>query len=242
MIESPKLGDVQNYGKSVEDLFRADTFPKNGATLLDVKRDYFTPSSSTRGGIHEGYEKGEWLADVVETDGAKGLSKGRIRVVYVQRPEDIRLSLRKGKYASEGGKRIPYDCPPDGWVVPGDGKLYHPKTGAAIATMSDKAKAVRENVRYMDKHPEQFAGWTIPARWKKEFNDIFKEDVDLANPTHAQLAEFITSYQFAPVKNSGLRAVGRSFWSRGCGPFRVVLCGALRLGYPFLGARLRVGE
>jgi hypothetical protein len=205
-----------------EMLFREGCF-ENGSTLLEVRRAYFS-SPKFRNSIHEGYKEGKWLADFVETDGAQAFPSGHIRVVYVQRPDEIILRLGSCKYASEGGKRIPYDCPPDGWAVPADGLLFHPETGAAIATVNDKAKAVSENTCYIAKHQEQFAGWTIPEKWREDFEKKFPyQKFDPNVPTHEQLAEFITSYQRAPPKNMGLSAVWRDFRRRSSGPFFIDL-------------------
>jgi hypothetical protein len=220
-VKTYKCGDIWHLSKSPKQLFRRGVFPDNGRTLLNIWQGYFG-SPQVRNGIHEGYGSGEWLSDVIDTDDAGETTKGRLNIVYIKRPEYI--TLREGKYGAEGGKRINYNCPPDGWVIPADGILRHPKTGAALATIDDREKAVKENARYIEKHTEQFAGWTIPARWQKEFDDIFKEDdVDLADPTPPQLAEFITSYQWAPMKNTGLVAAWRRFKIREDGPFCVGL-------------------
>jgi len=240
-IEKPTMGDIKLFGKSVEDLFKGGQFPDQMYSLVEVRRAYHDTKTGLANNVHNAYESGEWLADVVETDGAKKLPNGFLKVVYVQKPADVLKSLKTAAYATSGGTRLSYDCPPIGFAVPGDGKLWHPDTGAAIATVADKQKAVREVAEYVSKHPEQFAGMTIPAKWNDEFVKLFgKKNFNPENPMPEQLAEFVTSYQWSPSADTGIRAVRRDFYDREDGPFSVGLFDVLGCRSSVIGARLRM--
>jgi hypothetical protein len=238
--ETPRVGEIGSFGKSMEDLFKGGQFLGQMYSLVELRRAYHDAKSGFSQSVHGACGKGEWLADVVETDGAKSLPNGFLRVVYVQKPVDVLKSLKTGAYAVSGGTRLSYDCPKSGFVVPGDGKLWHPATGAAIATVDDREKAVHEVAEYISLYPEQFAHMTIPARWNSEFAEQFvNANFNPENPTPEQLAEFITSYQWSPSADTGINAVRRDFWDRNNGPFGVDMLGNLSRWSSDVGARVR---
>jgi len=244
-------GDITHFNESPWQLFEEGVFPAQGVTLAELRRAYADQATGVRQNVHANYGKAEWLADVVDTTGAK--ARGNILVLnYFQRPEGLTIATIKSTKSgtqnetrhSVDGKSVEYACPPSGWVVPGDGKLWLPELGTAIATVDDRGEAIRQVAAYISKHPKEFAGWDIPKRWHAEFVEKFgRKNFNPENPTPDQLAEMETSYQYRPNANTGLRAVGRFFWDlRNVGPFDVYLDDDVVPGDSDVGARLRSRE
>ena len=235
--EAWRIGDILDFGKPVRPFLKC--FLGDGLTLLDARQAYFDSESGMRSKIHKDYEKGEWLADVIETDDAKTSSRG-LSVVYVQKPENVNFSADVHPRATltEGGKRIAYNCPPTGWVVPEGNLLWHPETGAALATVDSKAEGVEILAKYIEKHPEQFKGWELPEKSYARFFEMFGGRCDPEKPTPKQLAELELSYQWAPDANSGVRTVRREF-DKHCGPFCIHITDDLNGRRDNTGFRLR---
>jgi hypothetical protein len=241
--EAGKIGDIHDSGNPVRHFFKF--FLGDAVSLLDLRKAYFDSENEMRAKIHNDYGKGEWLADVVETDGAKVSSKGHVKVVYVQRPEGINLTnnaLSRDAHLktspTEGGNRISYDCPPSGWVVPDGDLLWHPETGAALATVESRVDGIKALAGYIEKHPEKFKGWTLPEKSYAQFLDIFGRDCNPKSPTSKQLAELELSYQWAPGADSGARVVRRDFQGN-CGPFCIHMVNDINSAYANTGFRLR---
>jgi len=247
-IQTYQMSDIRKFGKSPEDLFREHVFPESGVTLSELWRAYSDPKIGIRKNMHENRGKGEWVADFVDTDGAKALSGDRLQLTYIQRPKKIKpaetLGTDKHAYIAEGGKRISYICPSSGCVVPADGLLRHPETGVAIATVPNGNKAIKQLAKFIETHPEQFAGFTIPKRFRNELlREYGARNFNPEKPTPGQLAEVELSMQYSPSKNTGIGGVVRFVDGNCPGPFcvNIGVCG-LDSGIPDTGARLRSKE
>jgi len=239
-------GDITHFNESPWQLFEEGVFPAQGLTLAELRQAYADPATGVRQNVHANYGKAEWLADVVDTTGAKARGD-RLVLKYFQKPDGLEVTKSTKTKTSEygvDGKSVEYACPPSGWAVPGDGKLWLPELETAIATVDDRGEAIRQVAAYISKHPNEFAGWDIPKRWHAEFAEIFdKKNFNPENPTSEQLAKLETSYQYRPNANTGLRAVWRFFWGgRSRGPFGVDLYVGVEDGSSDVGARLRSRE
>lgn len=227
-ITQPTTQEVEHYGKSAEDMLREGLFPRMH-TLLSLRKAYHDVSIGIRQSVHNKFGYGERVADLVDTTGAEERPNDFLRLTYVQQPEGVLSEgenstikkgvINQGRKTVKGGKRIIYDCPPNGWQVPTSDGLWHPKTGAAIATVQDRSEAVRQLKTYIKAHQEQFAGF---------------------EPQNSQeLAEKEVSYQWRSEANSGVRSVRRDFWHHNYSPFYVSLDADLSSQNAVVGARLR---
>jgi len=242
-----RLGSISHWGISVEELFNKEIFPQKGYSLLELRRAYHDLSTGLRlesiQPNNDIYARYEWVADVVDTDGAKDLGNGYFRMTYVQKPARCsKVWIDKGDakmagYAAEDGKRIIYDCPPDGYAIPRDGLFYHPETGAPLATARSQSEAERLLEEYIKQHPEEFAGWTIPFPTP---NFLGALQGTSSKPSPLDLARFeVAYYQCPPANAGGVWAVQRGFGGLGPGSFTVLMKESLWPSSNYRGARVR---
>lgn len=229
-----KLENVDHFGSPVRHFFRF--LFGEGITLLDARKAYFDSESGIRSQMHNDYGKGEWLADLVDTGKSAVSPNGYLKVDYVQGPHSG--DERADDFSISGGKRISYNCPPTGWVVPDGDLLWHPETGAALATVNSRIEGVEMLAKYIEKHPEQFKGWELPEKSYARFFEMFGGRCNPEKPTPKQLAELELSYQWAPDANSGARTVRRTF-DKHCGPFCIYMTDDLNGRHDNTGFRLR---
>jgi len=232
-------------------LWEERVFPRYGVTLLEEMIAYFDNTSGLRDDVHDKFHKtcpeenqrhidGEFFIDVIETGSIKELPNGFRQVTYVQRPEDIAKGIDSSKLVVIGGKRIKYDCPPEGWVIPNNGELWHPEIGTAIATIGDREKAVKLVAKYFELHWDKFHNFKIPEKYQEEFEKKFGNNFDPINPTPYQLAELETSDQ-CPPKAGAIRVPRRIYIkNRENGPLGICMCAGLEEADLFIGTRLRI--
>lgn len=232
------FGRINRFNSSVMELFQWGVFPAKGLTLIDLRQAYEDLSTGIRDDVHNNLHKGEHVIDVVLTHGSEN-TDDVLRVKYVQRPINIIVDSDTGLLLNiSGGKLLEYDCPPDGWVIPVDGFLWHPEIGVAIATVKDSDKALHALTRYIEHHSEKYSHWSIPLGRHMEFLKKYgKVNFDPTRPTPEQIAECELSYQLRPgLTSSGASAVWREF-SRG--PFEVKMHHTLKWGEYNVGVRER---
>lgn len=219
---------IRFLGKTPQELFQRKDFRTRGYTLIGERAAY-EKDTTFRQAVHADAGKGIWTPEAILTNGAKELPSEFYRYKWVREPSE----------------EFVYDCPPSGYAVPAasgrfKGKLYHPETGAAVATIGDRNEAIKLNEAYMRKHwDKQFGGWEISEEivefWGEE---VFGEKFDPKNPTPEQLALVEIFYQISPDPDTGIRPVLRSFWLRGGGPQIVGLDRGLADKCDTVGARL----
>ena len=242
-----QVDKIRFLGKTPQELFQRGDFIRKGYTLAEELEAY-RKDPAFRNKVHADYEKGIWTPEVILTDGAKELPNGFFRYKWVRRPNGIyavqNLITEEEEIKTEGGEEFSYDCPPSGFRVPATsgrfkGMLYHPETGAAVATITDRSMAAERITVYMKNHEADFK-WEIPdgtvTLWGEQ---AFGKKFDPKNPTPEQLALVETSYQWRPETNVGPRPVRRGFWYLDNGPFDVSLSGDLSHQDDCVGVRLR---
>jgi hypothetical protein len=254
-ITGPMLGNVVAFSTSIEDLVGLGDFPDSMYTLAALRAAYHNPSTGIAHDIHS-HRISERLADVIDLHGANELPNGFLRVKYIQKP---RVALVKTAHTEEdtgdkytvvsscsvsGGRVHVYDCPPDGFAVPNDGVLWHPETGAAVATTDDREKAVKLVAKYIEQNHSQFAHMRIPEEYHRRFAERYGEhEFNPEKLTPEQLAHFITSGQYRATPSKDLvcmRFIVRTF-SDYYGPFGVFAADMFtsdeRLGTRFFGTK-----
>ena len=248
-------------GQSPQQLLQREDFRAKGYTLLEERTAYQT-DPAFRQSVHDNFGKGIWTPELIHTDGAEQLPDGYLALRWFRRPtraELVKQGLSSRYNAITGetkesqseqktweidGEEFKYECPPSGFQVPAtsgrfEGMLYHPETGAAVATISDRSMAAERIAAYMKNHEANFK-WEIPDGTVKLWGeDAFGKKFNPKNPTPEQLALVETSYQWSPTANSGVRAVRRGFWDHDGGPSGVVLGHVLSDRYGDIGARVR---
>src|SRR3989339_1742157 len=218
-ISQPTVKEVDHYEKSAEDMIKEGLFPRIH-TLLSLREGYHDPSTGIRRSVQNTFCYGERVADLVDTTDAEELSNGFLRLTYVQRPEIV---IYQGETRIiEGGKKIICDVPKSGWQVPTSDGLWHPETGAAIATVPDRSEAVRQLQKYIESNPDKFRNWEISKKFAKYWMIQFESNLDELSYVE-KLALVETSFQWRPVANSGVWSVGRGLWYRLEGQFDVSL-------------------
>jgi tetratricopeptide (TPR) repeat protein len=233
------IGRIQDFNGSIAEYYNFNLFPASGLTLLDLRQAYDDLSTGIREDIHRSQGRGEILADVVLTTTSRSAT-APTTVQYVRRPERLDVNLGTGALLElSGGSAFDYICPPDGWVVPTDGHLFHPDTGAPLATEPDRNKALRALSHYIQQHPDHYATWSIPVgRHRELIKQYGKTNFDPNHPTPEQLAECELSYFRGPDSASGrARAVWRRFSQEG--PFEIQISHTLKWGGYDLGTRRR---